>query len=70
LANLKTFQKYYSKSNAGAPFPKFINYVTHDEIIGAFLEGLGFHTALGAKPASGLYFEFFTKNGALFVRTY
>ena len=40
---MTTFNKYFtSYAGASAPFPKFINYVSHEEIIGAYLTGLGY----------------------------
>eukprot|EP00347_Sterkiella_histriomuscorum_P005757 403355385 len=71
VSQLTTFQKYFKKTTA--PMPKFIGYFTHDEIISGYLEGLGFHTAQGAYPAAGLFFEFYkdgSKNNQTFVRSY
>ena len=41
--------------------PKFINYISHDEILGAFYRAIGWDHVKGALPASSLYFEFFTR---------
>ena len=42
--------------------PKFINYISHDEILGAFYRAIGWKDHFkGALPASTLYFEFFTR---------
>jgi hypothetical protein len=41
--------------------PKFIDYISHDEILGAFYRAIGWNHLKGALPASSLYFEFFTK---------
>jgi hypothetical protein len=41
---MPTFWKYFSLDNPSATvLPKFINYVTHDEIMGAFFEVLKWH---------------------------
>lgn len=43
--------------------PKFIMYVSHDEILGAFFRALGWSDHVkGAKPASLLQIEFFVNN--------
>jgi len=43
LSSLTTFWKYYGLVSKTAPFPKFISYVTHDEIMGAYFEALDWH---------------------------
>jgi hypothetical protein len=41
--------------------PKFINYISHDEILGAFYRAIGWDHLKGALPASSIYFEFFSR---------
>jgi hypothetical protein len=41
--------------------PKFIDYISHDEILGAFYRAIGWDHLKGALPASSIYFEFFTR---------
>ncbi|CDW89717.1 acpt protein [Stylonychia lemnae] len=71
IAQLTTFQKYFKKT--AGPMPKFLLYLSHDEIMSAYLEGLGFHQPYGSFPAAGIFFEFFrdsAQNNQIFVRTY
>jgi len=42
-----------------SPIPKLVIYTTHDEIVGAFFEGLDWHQTAGVYPAGALYIEFF-----------
>ena len=77
---MDNFQDYFD--NKKGPFPKFIAYFTHDQIVSGFLSGLGFPRHYEIEPASGIFFEFFTNstdsnqnndnndNDQIFVRTY
>ncbi len=61
--NLPYFSKYFTIDNkVQTKMPKFINYISHDEILGAFYRAIGWSKHVkGALPASSLYFEFFTR---------
>ena len=62
VADLPTFWKYYKIDNSPQTtmLPKFIMYVSHDEILGAFFRALGWSEHVkGAKPASLLQIEFY-----------
>lgn len=72
-SGMPTFYKYFSLQNDvnSRPFPKLISYVTHDEILGAFFDGLGWHQTKGAVPAAALMMEFFSREnsgGEKFIR--
>lgn len=62
--NLATFWKYFKKNNANQvdQLPKFIMYISHDEIMGAFFKALGSDHIRGALPAADIYIEFFSPN--------
>jgi len=61
ITKLPTFYKYFSINNAAQlTLPKFIMYISHDEIMGAFFKALGSSHIKGALPASDIYIEFYT----------
>lgn len=71
VADMVTLQKYMNRTEG--PLPKFIGLFSHDEIINAYFEGLGYITNQGVYPASQLYIEFYNphkRTNAIFVRTY
>lgn len=66
--DLPYFKRYFAIDNAGqTTMPKFINYISHDEILGAFYRAIGWNHLKGALPASSLYFEFYTKDATMEV---
>jgi hypothetical protein len=60
VKGMPTFYKYFSIDNANqTSLPKFIMYISHDEILGAFFKALGSKVIQGALPAADIYVEFY-----------
>jgi hypothetical protein len=54
-------------------FPKWVTFITHDEIMGAYYEALNWHRVQDTFPAATLTFEFFTdsaKANGTYVRIF
>ncbi len=66
VSDLTYFWKYFSLNNPGQTdqLPKYLMYISHDEIIGAFFRALTSPHIKGAKPASDLYVEFYRPAGS------
>lgn len=60
VSEMPTFYKYFSLNNPNQTLPpKFIQYISHDEIMGAFFRALGSEHIKGALPASDIYVEYY-----------